>query len=363
MSSSVATGLSFGQPGRINHAEKAIRQAMEKLATEQANAVLLFLSADQAQNPAPIIRSVARIAGCTQVFGCIGTGLITEDEWVLDASGAAVMAFTDPIHCLPADIRKPERLKICFCKPADVDMQWLLQSANRFGAIAADNLGTGPFAVWQAAGVLPEQPSMVEIQGVHQEILTARGLRILSQPQCINETRGYEILQLSNKPALEQMLQVLPGNTGEEFPSHMLMCGVTYGNTENAIEDERYHLNHILQTDSSNHSVTLSEMLQPGDHVFWAVRDHLAAEFDLQFAIYEAKENLGGPPEFAILLPCISRGPSFYDGKDRDLEILRQHFPDLLIIGIYNNGQLTPGSKKTRLNLYSTVAGLFALNS
>ena len=360
---SAATGLSYGQPDGLKHAETAVRRAMKKLGSDRASAILLLLTPDHAQNPKPAIRAAARIANCTQIFGCTGPGLITEEDWVLDASGAAAMAFKAPIQCLPAADSDNTSIKLCFCEAENVSVDWLQQSPNRYGAVAADSVGNDPYRIWQGAAVQQHKPVQIRFSGVQQVILSSRGIRILSQPRRIADSRGYELLRLGDQPALDVLMRALPEQANDKLATHMLMCAVTYGNPQTAIEDGRYHLNHILSCDAGKHSITLSDQLQPGDHVFWVIRDQLAAEFDFQFEVSQAAEQLKLAPDFAILLPCISRGPTFYTGDDRDLEVLKKRYPAMPIIGFYNNGQLSPGENSTRLHRYSAVASLFVVNS
>ena len=81
----VATGLSRGGRTSSDHASHAVSKALERVGLSHANGVLLFLTPDFASNPEPALRAAARAAGCTQVIGCTGAGVLTDQEWVLDS--------------------------------------------------------------------------------------------------------------------------------------------------------------------------------------------------------------------------------------------------------------------------------------
>ncbi len=66
---------------------------------------------------------------------------------------------------------------------------------------------------------------------------------------------------------------------------------------------------------------------------------------------------LGADPEFALLFPCMGRGPNFFG--NRDLDSLRSRFPGLPIIGMYGNGEIGPLDGANHLFQYSVVLGLF----
>ena len=61
-----------------------------------------------------------------------------------------------------------------------------------------------------------------------------------------------------------------------------------------------------------------------------------------------------------MLFSCLGRGPSFYDGSDQDLELLKTLHPQLPIIGFYGNGEIAPISGKNEMLQYSAVLALFA---
>jgi small ligand-binding sensory domain FIST len=56
-----------------------------------------------------------------------------------------------------------------------------------------------------------------------------------------------------------------------------------------------------------------------------------------------ARLATGAPaPAAALLFSCIGRGPYFYGGEDRDLDVLRERFPGLPLLGVYGTGQIAP---------------------
>jgi small ligand-binding sensory domain FIST len=112
-----------------------------------------------------------------------------------------------------------------------------------------------------------------------------------------------------------------------------------------------------------DNSITLSDQLTPGECLFWAIRDKLAAERDMRKCLETAHNQLAADPDFALLFPCLSRGPSFYGNKDRDIELLKTRFKDIPLAGFYGNGQIAPREQGSHLYHYSTVAGLFSCST
>jgi len=79
-------------------------------------------------------------------------------------------------------------------------------------------------------------------------------------------------------------------------------------------------------------------------------------------SVRQCASSLGDAPEFALLFPCMGRGPNFYGNRDRDLEVLKSQFPGIPVIGFYGNGELGPMDRDNHLYQYSAVLGLFRTN-
>jgi uncharacterized caspase-like protein len=145
----VATGLSHGDKPTPEHAANAVKQALKKAGIDRANSVLLLLTPEFAPDPSKAIRAAASAAGCLQVMGCTGAGVLTDQEWILDSPAAAAMVFGGDIHLdLAPEHNDIENNILSFCTPNGMNADWLDVPATRIGAISGDLFGHGPFKVW-----------------------------------------------------------------------------------------------------------------------------------------------------------------------------------------------------------------------
>ena len=186
----VATGISYGRRDQTGHVERAVRSALEKVGATRANGLLLFLTSDYAHEPLPAIRSAARIASCTQVSGATGLGLLTEEQWVIDSSGAAAMAFTGHIGLESIQHAAPGRARLCLCTPQSVSADWLGEPIPRFGAISSDEYGHGPFAIWHSGALAKDGFMESTVRGASASIGVARGVQVLTAPMKVVKSVG-----------------------------------------------------------------------------------------------------------------------------------------------------------------------------
>lgn len=360
MSRNVATGLARGARAEPALAAEAVKQALDRAGLDRARSVLLFLTPHFAPHPDTAIRATARAAGSLQVTGCTGAGVFTEDEWLLDTPGAAAMVFGESFG-FAAEAAEDEPL-LSLCTPAGLAAEWLDTENARLGGVSGDLFGHGPFRVWANARIAEDGRTETALAQMHGVVDVSQGMRALTAPIEVAEVEGMDVLRLGNYPALNVLVQSLPHNvrSSDSLPLHLILGGVTFGDPHTAIREGRYRLNHIVAANLRNRSVTLTHPLAPGERLFWAMRDALTAERDFRATLDRAGERLGTAPEFALLFPCMGRGPHFYGNRDRDLDQLKSRYPGLPAIGFYGNGEIGPLDGLNHLYQYSTVLGLFA---
>jgi small ligand-binding sensory domain FIST len=360
MSSPVATALARGVRAHPDLAEQAVTRALERAELSRASGVLLFLTPHFAPNPEPALRAAARAAGSLQVTGCTGAGVLTEDEWLLDAPGAAAMVFGNGLQLAPPIPGNEPVLSLC--TPSGLTADWLDDKPMRIGAVSGDLFGHGPFKVWTSARIAESGRVDAQVDAAHGVIHVSQGMRALTSPIEVAEVHGTDVLRLGNHPALTVLVQSLPRDVRdhERIPMHLVLGGVTYGDPDTAIRDGRYRLNHIVAANPNDRSVTLANALAPGERLFWAMRDALTAEREFRNTLDRAVQHLEHEPDFALMFPCVGRGPHFYGNRDRDLDALKSRLPGLPVIGFYGNGEIAPLDNANHLYQYSTVLGLYA---
>lgn len=357
---SIATGLASDHLPKAELARIAVTQAMAKAEIEIANSVLLFLTPEFAKDPQPALLAASRAANCTQIIGCSSVGIFTDREWILDKPSAAAMVFGGDVSLVNATQPQSDTLLLSLAAPNAINTTWMHEPGIRFGGVSGDATGQGPFKVWGNSKVIPNGRFESYFNGARGKIGLSQGVRALSIPLEITKVSGYDVISLISQPALNVLARELPIEVRDldNIPLHLLMAGVTFGDPATAISEGRFRLMPIVST-NQDRSVTLSARLSEGEKLFWALRQPLAAEHDMRLTLERLQQDLTDQPDFALVFSCTGRGPYFYGGIDRDLELVKRNFPNIPLIGFYGNGEIAPLNGENHLFQYSSVIGLF----
>ncbi|MGQ5523802.1 FIST C-terminal domain-containing protein [Chitinimonas sp. PSY-7] len=316
MTSAYASGLSHATRATPQLAVDAVTQALERLDTTRAARVLLFLSADFAHDPRPALVAAARAAQTTAVAGCTALGVMNEDDWLLDTPAACALVLTDHSHL---EDRRSERLTLA--APNTLETQWLQQEPIRYGGIAGDATGLGPYKVWQQGQI--QSDGVCELPLTTRQIGISRGLQPIGDVHLVSAVDGFDLHTLDGRMAiatLRRLVLHLP-------PLHNIAL---------AVLDTDNQLQHVLPIVSVNldSGVTIPAQLNPGDKVQWMQRS-------ADYALCEVSAFTRQPaPKAALLFSCAGRGAALHGGLDREWETLRDAWPDTPIAGFYGNGQI-----------------------
>jgi small ligand-binding sensory domain FIST len=354
----VATAVDQASRATLGLVHEVVAKAMAKAGLEIAHTVILYLSDDYAHDPEPAIRAAARAANCLQVVGCTCNGLFTEDDWVLDAPAAAAMVFGEAV--LDGQRTGPEDWLFTLAAPNAIDTSWLNQSGRRFGGVAGDATGQGPYKVWSHGRVSELGRCELPVTGGGWRVGLSQGVLALSPVAPVTAVRDHDILAVDEQPALFNLARHLPDDMGKlrDYPVHLLMVGLPFGDPERAVEEGRYLTMPVLSANSQDRSVTVSTRLEVETPMFWAQRQPQEAERDMAQTLGHLSRESGSRPEFGLMFPCMGRGPYFFGGVDRDLDQFVERFPGVPLIGFHGNGEFAHLNGANRLLQYSTVVAL-----
>ena len=334
----VATALVSGNDPLPQIAEAAVEQALAGAGLTQANGILLFLTPEFARHAQQTVTAAARAAQCTQVAGAIVSGVFNETGWAVDRPAVAVMVFGGGLsltHSVSGDA------PILSYSGATFPPEWG-ESGTRFGGSFGGGAAYMEAVVWQQSRLTTPQRCSVQILGAQVDIAASSGLQLLGEAQAVDSSNGYDLERLGGQAALKSLNRVLPSTLRQHAAQQLHHLAAVLiegaGDAESALAEGRYRAVAIIALNPDN-SLTLAERVLPGQHLAWAIRQPDSAEADMRQAIKRLGEHVAHPA-CALVFSCIGRGPYFYGGEDRDLNVLCQRFPGLPVLGSYGTGQI-----------------------
>jgi small ligand-binding sensory domain FIST len=162
------------------------------------------------------------------------------------------------------------------------------------------------------------------------------------------------VIYVGGKPALQTLQQAWTYDS--ELPLHRIIAFIIGEDDDHG----HYQMAALVAINEEHRTVTLSQKLQPGESLCWAVRE---PDQSLPYCA-EMVLNLGvkmlRAPDFGLMFSCLGRSPHFDGGVDYTLEVVRQRFPQMPLIGFYGNGEIAPVKGKNQLLQLSAVLGLFS---
>ncbi len=349
----VATALASADDPLPQLAEQAVGEALRKSGLTHANGLLLFLTPDFARHAQQAVTAAARAAQCTQVAGGIAAGVFTEDGWTLDRPAAAVMVFGKGLSLgHPAPPPLPAEAILSYAGSA-FPSDWSRHD-RRFGG-SFSGPGTAPEShAWQQSRLCADQGCSVQLLGAHTRIGVSSGLRLLGEAQRIEQSNNFDLVALGGRSAQDSLRRALPPElqARQALPLHQLTAVITDGELAGqtdampaALAEGRYHPAAIIAANADG-SLTLAAPPRAGQCLTWAIRQPITAEADMRKSLQDIATR--GNPLCALMFSCIGRGPYFYGGEDRDLDVLRERYPGLPLLGVYGTGQIAPGVSGNR---------------
>lgn len=338
----VATALIRGIDPLPELAATAVSLALERARLPHPHSVLLFLTSEFVRSAHGALAAASRAANCLNVWGCTAPGVLTEQDWSIDQPAACAMVIGEGVSLGPPGDQPAAQLSLAV--PNAASGTWLDGPGVRFGVISTDAGAQQPGRIWGHGANLVEGRTSASFNGAKTAVGVARGIRALSEPQVVDAVDGYDVQRIGNQFALNSLLRAMPPDLREaaRLPFNQLFVGEVTEAGDDAIARGRFRVLPLISVNHDDRSVTLGQRLEAGTRLFWGMRSPLGAEEDMRRMVDLLAADVGASPDFGVMFSCMGRGPYFYGGEDRDLDIVRSRYPGMPLIGAYGAGQIAP---------------------
>lgn len=337
-----ATGLASAPVAHARLAGEAVSAALQRADLGRADMVLLFLSADFADDPRPALINAARAAQTLAISGCTALGILTEDDWILDAPSAAalVIGSGDPDRQAP---------RLTLAAPNTLDLRWLDTDKVHFGGVAGDATGRGPFKVWHHGQIQPNGYCTLALPGTETDIVISRGMRRLGETLLVESATGFDVQRLNGRPPAE-MLRRAMRSAGLHVDGTPALHTLAIATLDQAGVSRAHWPIISLNPDGG---MTVATRLEAGERLVFMQHcpDQALRELDSSLPDRAA-------PAFGLMFSCGTRGATLHDGMDREWAMIRKRYPGMPLLGFYGNGQIANLGGVNQLLHHSVVLSL-----
>ena len=188
--------------------------------------------------------------------------------------------------------------------------------------------------------------------------IVSQGCRPVGTPIVITGCEGNVITQLSGRPALDAVHDVLSELPEEE--RELLSGGLLIGRAIDAgkkrLGRSDFVVRNVLGVDDEKRALAVGELPRRGQTIQIHLRDAQAAHEDLQLLL--DGQQVHDPPLAAFLTTCNGRGQRLFGGIGHDTSIVRQRLDDLPLAGFFAAGEFGPIAGTNFIHSQAVVATL-----
>ncbi len=374
-----AVGIST-HPNTARAALDASRQILESLGDQRPDWCVAFVTDEHTAYLESLQKSLTEVLGTPYVVGCSVAGVLAGGKEYEDGPAVGLLAVhSDELratpflfkdtgdHGLTAATRLGQRmlssrdsrdLLVVWPDPYHVRPDRLLSGLDAVlpgipvvgGAASARTNGkTLQFCGTESAdaGV-----SGLRLGGrFHHAVTVTHGCAPLTQPLRATDVHENLILELDGKPAFDVLREHAPKDLLDDLATaiHYLFVDIV---PAGAGEDE-YLIRNIVTVDPDTGVVAISDRIEEGQHLVFALREREAAKRDLGEALERIRAEEGTDYRFGLYFNCLARGRCLYRESGIDAAEIQRALPDVPILGFFCNAEIGPLKGENRLFTYT----------
>ena len=364
--------------------EQATTTAMGRAQLAKADLAFVFATIDYQDEYEQLFDGVQEISGCDHLIGCSGMSILTsEGEFEGEPAVAVLVLRSDQLSAVSfcvsdsdespvgTTIRnriEPEMQEnsllvilpdVRSTSPAQL-VQQIEVDGHKLpivgGAASGDPMGERMYQ-WCGKEVAESSVAGTLLTGsFHTEIGVAQGCQPVGRPLEITHASGNQILELEGTPALAALRQSLTLVTEEDVQrsGRMIFLGIAIDQSNRPPEPGDYLIRNITGVNQQHSAIGVAEDVEVGQTVQFHLRNPFAADQEIREIMDQMHERTCDyPPAFGFYFNCLGRGKELYGEQNHDIQIIKEKFPDLPIIGFFGNAEFAPIGNRNFAHAYT----------
>lgn len=374
-------------------AHAAAAGAMKKSgAASAADIAIFFASAKYRRHYDEILEVIGHVTGAKTLVGASGHGILTEETEIERHTGIGVMVMqSDSLSSasfLVTDLqennlRAGEAVAHQLRKRIQAELLLLFPDPFSFqsplffdgfentcgyvpiigGAAAGDSRETKTYQM-EGRRVAYDAVCGLALGGNFRfETGITRSCRPFGEALQITRATGNAIYEIDGRPAYDILLESI---SHIEFPDpdqifQNVFLGLPLKNFQTDFVSDHYLVRHIMGVNAKKGMLTCTSPVLEGEFVTFTFRDPGLARQDLRLVLKDLQERLApSKPALGFYFNCCARGENLYGKQGEDMALIRQHFPNVPIVGFFSYGEIAPVDHVNHLHHHSGILTLIA---
>jgi len=362
--------------------EAAAAAALESVG--RPDGMILFVGPGYGEDLPLLLDRVIDVAGCEQVVGANGYGVLGGGLEVEDQPGVVALAWSglDSQPFLMTDVCGDE---LAACQelaarfegpPRKEDLVVLLPDPRHFEpvaflAAAADVLGPATVVGAGAGDPLSGAPLLWSGRTVSSGGIAGLVLRGTKPPRVgvtqacrpatdlltVTRSRGHWLLEIDGRPALDVYREVARGPLAQDLrrAASFLLVALPVDPAADDLKPGSYLVRNVMGFDPEANAFAIPENVPVGSRIALALREPEAAREDLKAML----EGMGSePPAMGFYFDCCARGASFFGIPGLEAAYLESYFGKAPIGGMFGSCEIGPIGGRAELLTYTGVLAL-----
>ncbi len=376
-------------------AENVAQSLLKKLNGAKPDTIILFATSHHRRHYQKILNRVAEITGARQIAGASGAGVLTDEMEIERQAGIAAMAlpassdfaassFVIPDlqennfrageklgHFLRQDQINRTEMMLLFPDPFSFQSHLFFEGFESVGgyvpiAGAAASEDGGEEKTWQFGDgrTFFDSVSGLAFSGkVDCEIGLTRSCQPFGEPLQITRSEGNMIYEIEGRPAYDMLLESIShiefDNPNQLFQKVFLGMPVRSFQTDFS---SNYLIRNIMGINAKKGMLSCVSPVEEGEFVTFTVRDRDLARRDLHHMLTDMRLRFQDKkPAFGFYFNCCARGEMLYGEPNHDIQMIREEFPGLPVVGFFGYGELAPLDHVNHLHQHTGVLAMVAV--
>ena len=365
-------------------AEQATTMAMGKAKLAKADLAFVFATVDYQREYTELFERIREVSGCEHLIGCSGMSVLTSDGEFEGKSVVAVLVMrSDQVSAHPFCVAAGDAVPVgtairvqiqpelgensllvvlpdvrCV-QPADL-VQQIGGDGDALpivGGAASGDPVSGQMHQWCGTEITEASVAGVLLTGdFHTEIGVAQGCQPIGNPVEITRAEDNLIFELDGREAVTVLRESIALLTEEDIQrsGRMIFVGIAMDASNRSPKPGDYLIRNVTGIDPQGSAVGVAERIEVGQIVQFHLRNPFAAAEDIRAIVNRLHERAQAhPPTFGLYFNCLGRGKGLYGEENHDIQIIKEKFPDLPIIGFFGNAEFAPIGNRNFAHAYT----------